>query len=236
MPTDPGGSSDEFEDCGPSADLEAQKEATLNDIDERLAAARTERLGFQGMSVINKVIIGELLKSNEQLKITHQYDSFSIFPEKYKFLETKNAINDNKIPVQITINEKRKVFVRVGPCDLSGAGKHAAREEIIKYAVNDALANAGLTGKTFENVNVSVQVGVRGRLQVLTGYFTTLFDKIARLCRSEKNYKTYVQMAVGTHQNAYVKTEAEPILTHWEPRVKGEPLPIQNEPSISGSF
>lgn len=95
-----------------------------------------------------------------------------------------------------------RVLVKVGPCDLSGVGGHEIREHIIKNLVTQALKAKGLdaTGFSFENVNVSACVGVRGRSQMAWGMFANNREK------------------AGAHMNAYVKTSNEKGLTHWEPR------------------
>jgi hypothetical protein len=95
-----------------------------------------------------------------------------------------------------------RILVKVGPCDLSGVGSHDTREQIIKNLVNQALKAKKLDAleHTFENVNVSACVGVRGLLQVALGLFSNNRESPA------------------THMNAYVKTSHDKGLTHWEPR------------------
>lgn len=112
------------------------------------------------------------------------------------------------IPVQI-IPINHSLLVKVGPCDLSGVGGHPLRKEIVKNLVNDALqqyrSKYGVD-YTFNNVNVSACVGVRGRLQMVQGMF---FDN--------KNLH-------GNHMNAYIKTEYEDELCLWEPRQGPQPF------------
>lgn|SRR3990167_5020885 len=103
-----------------------------------------------------------------------------------------------KIPVMVE-NVAGRVLVKVGPCDLSGVGGHRLRGDIIKDLVNQALAAKGYVEK-FENVNVSACVGVRGRLQMICGFFSNNREQ------------------PGSHMNAYIKTAGESKLTHWEPR------------------
>lgn len=95
-----------------------------------------------------------------------------------------------------------RILVKVGPCDLSGVGGHHIRAQIIKLLVTEALQDKGLDkrGYTFENVNVSACVGVRGRLQMALGLLVNNREE------------------VGTHMNAYIKTDKENHLVHWEPR------------------
>lgn len=109
--------------------------------------------------------------------------------------------------IQVRVEEINEgdVLVKVGPCDLSGVGGHRVREQIIKDLVNQALAKTlnsdhSVQKYTFETVNVSACVGVRGRLQMFLGFFANN--------REQR----------GAHMNAYVKTAGEEHLTHWEPR------------------
>jgi hypothetical protein len=103
------------------------------------------------------------------------------------------------IPVRVE-TLKGRVLVKVGPCDLSGVGGHLVREQIIKNLVNQALKAKGYMEHTYETVNVSACVGVRGRAQMARSFFASTREQ------------------VGSHMNAYVKTENEQTLTHWEPR------------------
>lgn len=110
--------------------------------------------------------------------------------------------NDKNYPgIYVTVEKiDDRVLVKVGPCDLSGVGGHKIREKIIEELVNEALKTKGYDTQliNFSNVNVSACVGVRGRAQMFFRLFTS----------SSK----------GSHMNAYVKTQNETHLTHWEPR------------------
>lgn len=106
----------------------------------------------------------------------------------------------NNIPVAIEQLPDGGVLAKVGPCDLSGVGGHHVREQIIKNVVDQALQQANMTGHSYESVNVSACVGVRGRLQMFQGAFINNRE------------------GAGNHMNAYVKTAQEKQLTHWEPR------------------
>ena len=111
-----------------------------------------------------------------------------------------HVVNSTKniggIPVQI-IQQGEKTLVKVGPCDLSGVGGHTKREEILRKLVEQALLDHGVD-KSYEEVNISACVGVRGRMQ--------------------KAFSWFMKNNEGSHMNGYIKTAGESFLTHWEPR------------------
>lgn len=109
---------------------------------------------------------------------------------------------DNKklknIPIDIEIINGR-TLVKIGPCDLSGVGGHSVREQIIQDLVRQALSARGIN-KTYEEVDISACVAVRGRAQMIKGIVINTREEIAQ------------------HANAYIKTANEKTLTHWETR------------------
>lgn len=113
-----------------------------------------------------------------------------------------NRFKNQGIKVEVITKENGKTLVKVGPCDLSGIGGHVKREALIKDLVNNALRSSG-SNKSFESVNVSACVGLRGRLRMLTDLF---------------RFKSTILKNQGGHMNAYIKTDCEKNLTHWEPR------------------
>lgn len=131
-------------------------------------------------------------------------DNREIFiPEQDSKLSPQFDSKKNPMGIKVNvINHNGKTLVKVGPCDLSGIGRHLKRKEFIKNLVNDALQQADIK-KTYEEVNVSACVGVRGRWQMFTGFF--------------KNNET-IQKEQGRHMNAYIKTAGESDLELWEPR------------------
>ncbi|MCC5793075.1 MAG: hypothetical protein JJT82_10795 [Legionellaceae bacterium] len=132
----------------------------------------------------------------------------TLSPARIGYFDVDMTIPDLKIPsshnklkrIPVSIEEVvGRTLVKVGPCDLSGVGGHHVREHIIRNVVNQALKNAN-SEKGYDTVNVSACIGVRGRMQMVTGAFV---DN---------------RQGDGAHMNAYVKTEKESTLTHWEPR------------------
>jgi hypothetical protein len=179
---------------------------------------------------------------NDDIKKTTQYDSHYPLPTKYGYLSKKNGYLGSNIPVQLVMNEDKKIIVRVGPYDLSGVGGHDVRRAIIKDAVNYALTNAGMKSETgapitFDDVNVAAQISVRGRAQMIP-------DKVLKLIQGIINrfipfltpFNYYLKereitnkFVAGTHQNAYVKMAHETVLDHWEPRTKKGPQGFFND-------
>lgn len=157
------------------------------------------KLGRSEMEEL-KLIVDKEINTN----FTKQ-DFFTITYDKLKAINglTISTSSPKLQMIAVTIESiDNRILVKVGPCDLSGVGGHKVREEIIKNLVDQALAKKGLDKKshTFETVNVSACVGVRGRMQMAVGFFVNNRDDN------------------GTHMNAYVKTANEQHLTHWEPR------------------
>lgn len=114
-----------------------------------------------------------------------------------------------QIPVTVEpLGIDGKYLVKVGPCDLSGVGGHKVRNEIIQKLVEQALKDEGIN-KSYEEVNVSACVKVRGQAQMIKGAFKDNREQ------------------AGAHHNAYVKTAGETTLTHWEPR--NGPQPFYND-------
>lgn len=137
-------------------------------------------------------------KSNEKaINSISMLDMQNSTKLKFNALSTQRKMTN--ISVSIEELENNRHLVKVGPCDLSGVGGHGIRERIIKEVVNRALKEkyGRETTLSFNTVNVSACVGVRGKLQMITP------GSRNQMCG---------------HMNAYVKTEAELKLTHWEPR------------------
>ena len=153
------------------------------------------KLGVKVMAVLKKIIDDEI--SPEMGEIKSETYSVIHFPADLKV--PKEHIKLKDIPVVVEQLENGNVLVKVGPFDLSGVGGHQVREEIIKDLVNQALKKNNIE-KSYEEVNVSASIGVRGRAQMIESLFIDNRDK------------------VGSHMNAYVKTANESQLTHWEPR------------------
>lgn len=100
-------------------------------------------------------------------------------------------------------NEMMRLLVKVGPCDLGGAGGEKVRTQIIKNLVTQALQEYNVAKEsafTIPDVDISAVVGVRGRLTKFLGLFSNNREKS------------------GSHMNAYIKTKGEKYLTLWEPR------------------
>ncbi|MDP3270098.1 MAG: hypothetical protein Q8M40_13750 [Legionella sp.] len=172
------------------------------EIDSVVFQTNSVRLGIRQINELKNVFDNKLNESmgNEieklQLEAPHLFnvDVNSISNLK---LTTTHAKLQN-IPVKVEHCNSR-YLVTVGPCDLSGVGGHQVREHIIKNLVNQALTRNEINSD-YEEVNVSACVGVRGRWQMAAGFF--------------KNNRS----SDGSHMNAYIKTDGENHLTHWEPR------------------
>lgn len=172
------------------------------EIDYIVFQTNSVRLGLQQINDLKTVFDDKLNESvgnkveKLELEPPHQ---FNVEVKKISGLELDPGHSRLKnIPVKVQDCNSR-FLVTVGPCDLSGVGGHQVREKIIKNLVNQAL-DRNKINSSYEEVNVSACIGVRGRLQMAAGFF--------------KNNRS----GNGSHMNAYIKTEGENRLTHWEPR------------------
>ena len=153
------------------------------------------KLAIPEMTQLKGIIDSQINKGYKET----EPQNFNVETNKIKNLRISldhNKLND--IPVAIE-DLNGRLLVKVGPCDLSGVGGHSVRAQIIKNVVDQALKAKDLD-YNFEKVNVSACVAVRGRAQMALGLFSNNREE------------------TGSHMNAYVKTDQETSLTHWEPR------------------
>lgn len=186
--------------------------ALPDDINYKRIDAGDERLSKYEMGLLKAHLSDPEVQGNSteyqyqlhdsQLLVVSGYASARKKIEKPEDLVQRNSLKNPWGIKVVIIQHDGKTLVKIGPCDLSGVGGHKNREALIKNLVNDVLKTDGRT-ETYDTVNVSACVGVRGRAQMITGAF-----KSAESIRSEQ----------GKHMNAYIKTAGENALTHWEPR------------------
>lgn len=150
--------------------------------------------------ILNPDIKNEPITPRVQFKTSKEGSGITI--KTYKNIHKRESLLAKLNSIPVFIEEiGGKVLVKVGPCDLSGFGGHTVREAIIKQIVDAALQKKFAHKKlTFDDVYISACVGVRGRAQMISGFF------------KDNRYQD------GLHMNAYIKCAGETHLTHWEPR------------------
>lgn len=143
-----------------------------------------------------KEIMDKEINKNMPVSASKKYN-VAHYPKDLRI--SKDSEKLKQIPVSVERLDQGGILVKIGPCDLSGVGGHQIREELIKDLVTQALKENNINKKYIE-VGVSALIGVRGRSQMAKGFFTD------------------TRIEPGAHMNAYIKTDKEKHLTHWEPR------------------
>lgn len=159
------------------------------------------RLSHREINQLKKVLDEQFYGHDHRTAIIKYYD----IPDSISHLDgfelrvsdTDNVRKLTQIPY-IVEQFNGRVLVKIGPHDLSGVGGVRIREAIIQDLVKAALAHHGLADKTYRDVDVCANISVRGRKQMLLGFF------------SRKD--------PGSHQNAFIKVAGDESLTRWEPR------------------
>ncbi len=176
-----------------------------HDLDSNFSLSHTLKLGVKGIIDLKALLDKELSKNFASTPCTSQKPTTFTYNggehDSLKISTTSKKLQD--IPVIIENTASGTLLVKVGPCDLSYVGGHEARAIIIQNLVTQALQKNGEEGVSFNDVNVSACIGVRGRWQQVTNSFPYFYEN---------------REQAGTHMNAYVKTTGEKALTHWEPR------------------
>lgn len=160
------------------------------------------RLGASDMSQLHDVLTGKLCEGMQLEQPSVMYLNFQdqiTKDPRFKLDASKQGNYSKMSSVKVVVEQTSngRVLVKVGPHDLSGVGGAQVRERIVTDLVNQALAQQGIH-KSYKDVDVSANLGVRGRMQMLLGLFT----------RNDP----------GSHQNAYIKVAGEEHFTRWEPR------------------
>lgn len=158
------------------------------------------RLSHREINQLKKVLDAQFHGNDHRTATIGYYDIPASISDLPGFeLNASDPANDRKLKqIPVIVEEfNERVLVKIEPHDLSGVGGIRIREAIIQDLVNRALVSNNIE-KNYRDVDVCANLSVRGRKQMLLGFF------------SRKD--------PGSHQNAFIKVAGEGSLTRWEPR------------------